>query len=219
MTYFFWLHVHGLRGTRRTQIFFYVPYEPQASIGKTHGRHGSLAPAARTFSHFLSLILKGFYLHFSLCLSPCGSDPVALHPHGYRLIASPMCQHGALALVTFSLIPSLSNATSRGTGGRRLRTAPCHPRGRTAVRRRCWRISAAAARRAAAPCGCHLYKGPAVHTPRSQTPVFGCLDSGPDATENVCGGSGGAMLRVVVFAPSVAALTAGSDAGSAQDGG
>ena len=30
MTYFFWLHVHGLRGTRRTQIFFYVPYEPQA---------------------------------------------------------------------------------------------------------------------------------------------------------------------------------------------
>ena len=88
MTYFFWLHVHGLRGTRRAQIFFHVPYEPQASIGKTHGRH-SLAPAARTFSHFLSLILKGFYLHFSLCLSPCGSDPVALHPHGYRLIASP----------------------------------------------------------------------------------------------------------------------------------
>jgi hypothetical protein len=42
MTYFFWLHVHGLRGTRRAQIFFYVPYEPQASIGKTHGRHRSI---------------------------------------------------------------------------------------------------------------------------------------------------------------------------------
>ena len=49
-----------LRGTRRTQIFFYVPYEPQASIGKTHGRH-SLAPAARTFSHFLSLTLNDYY--------------------------------------------------------------------------------------------------------------------------------------------------------------
>ena len=62
MTYFFWLHVHGLRGTRRAQIFFYVPYEPKASIGKTHGRN-SLAPAARTFSHFLSLTLNEYYFY------------------------------------------------------------------------------------------------------------------------------------------------------------
>jgi len=65
MTYFFWLHVHGLRGTRRAQIFFYVPYEPQASIGKTHGRN-SLAPAARTFSHFLSLTLTDYYFYHAL---------------------------------------------------------------------------------------------------------------------------------------------------------
>ena len=52
MTYFFWLHVHGLRGTRRAQIFFYVPYEPQASIGKTHGRH-SLAQQHALFRTFL----------------------------------------------------------------------------------------------------------------------------------------------------------------------
>ena len=55
----------GVRGTRRAQIFFYVPYEPQASIGKTHGRH-SLAPAARTFSHFLSLTLMAFYFYAEL---------------------------------------------------------------------------------------------------------------------------------------------------------
>eukprot|EP00964_Phaeocystis_antarctica_P139116 scaffold103817_cov30-Phaeocystis_antarctica.AAC.1 len=56
--------------------------------------------------------------------------------------------------------------------------------------------------------------------PRSQAPVFGGLDSGPGAAENVCGSGGdcGGVLRMAALAPLVAALAGGGGAGSAQDG-
>ena len=59
---FFCVLVHGLSGTRRAQTFFPVHCEPNATPGKTHGRHRG-SPGPRTFSHFFNLILEGVYFY------------------------------------------------------------------------------------------------------------------------------------------------------------
>ena len=59
---FFCVLVHGLSGTRRAQTFFPVHCEPNATPGKTHGRHRG-SPEPRTFSHFFNLILEGVYFY------------------------------------------------------------------------------------------------------------------------------------------------------------
>ena len=59
---FFCVLVQGLSGIRRAQTFFPVHCEPNATPGKTHGRHRG-SPGPRTFSHFFNLILEGVYFY------------------------------------------------------------------------------------------------------------------------------------------------------------